>query len=141
MVATTPQVLGINGGEFVAKGLERVYVEVDKYMGKAAQVPHLRPSTWLNVLTGVGTQLAAVYFRQIRPPYDLAMVAEGAHHLTKIVDYVEEYITPPGVRLTAAQLAAQAAAAAAAANYVATNKTVAALPLGTGAPQRYVITG
>lgn len=88
------EALGINGAEFVAKGLERGFVEIDKATGREALAPHLRPSTWINIIWGTGVQLFTV-MRRVRGPWDLIGVSEGAHHLTKIVDYLEEYVAPP----------------------------------------------
>lgn len=106
-MVTYVEVAGINGAEFTAKGLERVFEEIDTVMARAALKPHLRPSTWLNVGIGLATQLGAVFAR-VRRPWDLILVAEGAHHLTKIIDYVEEYVSPTPA---AAAAAARAAAA------------------------------
>jgi len=103
-MVTYVEVAGINGAEFIAKGLERGFEEIDVVTNRALLKPHLRPSTWLNVGMGLATQLGAVFAR-IRRPWDLILVAEGSHHLTKIVDYVEEYVTP------APAAAARAAAA------------------------------
>ena len=95
-MVTYTEVLGIDGGEFIAKGIERGLVELDKYMGKEAEPPHWRPSTWINLLWGVGAQVGALWAR-VSAPWDLILVAEGAHHLTKLVDYLEEYVGAPPV--------------------------------------------
>jgi len=139
------EVIGINGAQFIAKGLERIFVAVDTYMGRSTLKPHLRASTWLNVAIGMGVQLGALYTR-MSSPNDIIMVSEGAHHLTKIVDYVEEYVPVP---VTVGAAARARAAAQQRIVYqqqqqpytvrVDSTRTVEALPTGTAPQSRYSI--
>ena len=90
--ASTKMILGINGTQIVAKGVERAVVEVDKAMLKTGLKPHLRPSTWINILGGMAVQAAALYMKKIKEPVKLYMMIGGSNMVSKVVDYAEEYI-------------------------------------------------
>lgn len=92
-MVTYKEVLGINAAEFIAKGVEIGYTEIDKAMGRSALAPHLRPSTWLNIIGGAIVQIGALYAR-VRSPWDIILVSAGAHNETQIVDYLMEYLAP-----------------------------------------------
>jgi hypothetical protein len=79
----------IYGGQHIAKGLERGFVEIDRYMEREAAAVQERPSTWLNVGLGVALPFIAVIGR-VKSPYDMLLALMGGHFSTKIWDYVEE---------------------------------------------------
>lgn len=83
----------VTGFSFLGKVLERGFVEVDKATAMQVNPPHMRPSTWLNVALGLGGLVAGSY-RVASDPIDLGLMVWGAHHLTKLTDYVEEYAAP-----------------------------------------------
>lgn len=102
------------GSQAIAKGIERVAVEVDKYATPLAVRPHSRASTYINL--GGGAALLFVP-NMMRASAGAKQITEimGGHMLNKVWDYLEEYMTPlpptpPG--LTAAQRAAAARRAA-----------------------------
>lgn len=98
-MAQVKVVTAITGFSFAGKVLERGFVEVDKALNMQAQPPHSRPSTWLNVGVGVaGLVVGGMFLGTKDSPWDLALMTLGAHHLTKVVDYVEEYV--PAGRVT-----------------------------------------
>jgi len=79
----------VYGGQHIAKGLERGFVEVDRAVGREALAPHERPSTWLNMGLGIGLPLLAV-LTKVRDPWGLVLVSMGGHMTTKVWDYAEE---------------------------------------------------
>ena len=84
------------GYDAVAKGIERIGIAIDGYT-KRVGAPHLRPSTYINVLGGLGLVYGPEYVRAMAPARDFGVVT-GAHMFNKVWDYVEEYvagITPP----------------------------------------------
>jgi len=118
-MTTWKEVGVVYGGQHIAKGLERGFVEIDKYMKKEAALVQERPSTWLNVGLGIGLPLVAV-FGKVKSPYDMLLVLMGGHFSTKLWDYAEEaalamapasaavagVYTPAGVVRTSAQTVA-----------------------------------
>jgi len=85
----------VYGGQHIAKGLERGFVEIDRATGREALAPHERPSTWLNIGLGIGLPLLAVLVK-VRDPWGLVLVSMGGHMTTKVWDYAEEYLGSPG---------------------------------------------
>jgi hypothetical protein len=86
----------VYGSQAVAKGLERLFVEIDKYMGRSALKPHLRPSTYLNVAGGgLALPYAADKMKVSSTTEKFADVA-GGHMFNKIWDYLEEYMAGLG---------------------------------------------
>jgi len=85
----------VYGGQHIAKGIERGFVEIDRATGREALAPHSRPSTWLNIGLGIGLPLLAVMAR-VKAPWDLVLVSMGGHMTTKVWDYAEEYVGSPG---------------------------------------------
>ncbi len=81
----------VTGFSFLGKVLERGFIEVDKATNMQAKPPHMRPSTWINVGLGV-VGLVAGGFQAMGGPWDTGLLVWGAHHLSKAVDYTEEYI-------------------------------------------------
>jgi hypothetical protein len=86
----------IYGGSHIAKGLERAFVEVDKYVGKAASPVQERPSTWLNVVLGVALPVVSAALKVKKEPLGTLLALVGAHMSTKVWDYVEEYMAAAG---------------------------------------------
>jgi hypothetical protein len=98
----------IVGGEHIFKGIERGFVEVDARLGKSGESVEKRPSTWLNILIGIG----AIFFpRFVRVPdaADWLLTVGGAHMTTKAWDYVEEYMAKGAAAAAAAAAYAPAA--------------------------------
>jgi hypothetical protein len=83
------------GFDAVAKGIERIGVAIDGYTGRIG-VPHLRPSTYINVLGGLGLAFGPEYAR-MGPGAKDAGVLVGGHMFNKVWDYLEEYlpVAPP----------------------------------------------
>jgi hypothetical protein len=128
MPTTWREVGVIYGGQHIAKGLERGFVEVDRYMNRSASPVQERPSTWLNMGLGVGLPLVAMYGK-VRSPYNALMVLMGGHFSTKLWDYGEEVLTGVGGGGAARVVYVPAAAAA----------TPGAVSIPGGG--RYVVTG
>jgi len=81
------------GYDAVAKGIERVGIFIDGYTKRVGK-PHLRPSTYINVLGGLGLAFGPNYVRAMAPAKDFGVVA-GAHMVNKVWDYLEEYVPVP----------------------------------------------
>lgn len=93
------------GFDAVAKGIERIGVAIDGYLNRVG-VPHLRPSTYINVLGGLGLAFGPEYAR-MSPSIKDAGVLVGGHMVNKVWDYLEEYLpAAPAVARTAAARAA-----------------------------------
>lgn len=86
------------GYDAVAKGIERLGIAIDMYTKRVGK-PHLRPSTYINVLGGLGLAFAPNYVRAMAPAKDFGVVA-GAHMVNKFWDYLEEYVPVPAVSRT-----------------------------------------
>ena len=80
------------GSQAIAKGIERIAVEVDKAMAKTG-VPHTRPSTYINVGGGLALALVPNYVRASSTVKEFGEIA-GFHMVNKLWDYVEEYMAP-----------------------------------------------
>ena len=78
------------GYDAVAKGIERIGIAIDGYTKRVGK-PHLRPSSYINILGGLGLVYGPDYVRAMAPAKDFGVVA-GAHMFNKVWDYVEEYI-------------------------------------------------
>jgi len=78
------------GYDAVAKGIERVAVAIDGYT-KRVGAPHLRPSTYINLLGGLGLVYGPEYTKASPTVKDFGVVA-GAHMFNKVWDYLEEYV-------------------------------------------------
>ena len=111
----------IIGSQALAKGVERVAIEVDKYMGKTALRPHLRPSTYINVVGGLAAVFVPNYMRKTGTLPEVLEIM-GGHMANQGWDYLEEY------------MAAAPAAAVSARTYT-TRYTAAETP--GGAPEFY----
>ncbi len=83
------------GYDAVAKGIERLGIAIDGFTKRVGK-PHLRPSTYINVLGGLGLAFAPNYVRAMAPAKDFGVVA-GAHMVNKVWDYLEEYRGAPAV--------------------------------------------
>ncbi len=86
----------IFGSQAIAKGIERLAVEVDRIMtpaGTPLGAPHTRPSTYINVLGGLGLAFGPEYLRTGPTVKDVGEIA-GFHMVNKVWDYLEEYMTP-----------------------------------------------
>jgi len=90
-VVTYKEVGVVYAGQFVAKGAELGFDQVDIYTGKTGIQPHLRPSTWLNMGLGVVLPIASVMLK-LRSPWDMVLISMGGHMMTKVVDYAQEYM-------------------------------------------------
>jgi len=79
----------ILGASHIFKGVERAADEVDRMMGKSAEVVTRRPSTYINVVGGLAAMLIPRFIRV--PEYlDVILTVGGAHMTTKVWDYLEE---------------------------------------------------
>ena len=87
----TKGLLGIYGPDWIAKGLERGFKQIDIVTGRAALPAHLRPSFWLNLAGMSGGILGGL---KLREPWDLVAAVMGAHMSTTMMDYAEEYVAP-----------------------------------------------
>lgn len=83
------------GYDAVAKGIERLGIAIDGYTKRVGK-PHLRPSTYINILGGLTLALGPDYVRAMAPAKDFGVVA-GAHMVNKFWDYLEEYVPATGV--------------------------------------------
>ena len=81
------------GYDAVAKGIERLGIAIDGYTKRVGK-PHLRPSTYINVLGGLGLAFGPEYARASPGVKDFGVVA-GAHMVNKVWDYLEEYVPVP----------------------------------------------
>jgi len=81
------------GYDAVAKGIERLGIAIDGFTKRVGK-PHLRPSTYINVLGGLGLAYGPEYARSSERVKDFGVVA-GAHMVNKVWDYLEEYVPVP----------------------------------------------
>ncbi len=82
------------GAESIAKGIERLGLEVDKKVKLGTGVaPHERASTYINLVGGILAPLVGDQMR-VSPENQGYLEALGAHLLTEIWDYAEEYMPP-----------------------------------------------
>lgn len=83
------------GSQAIAKGIERLGFFIDQKMGRAALKPIGRPSTYINVVGGLGLVFGPEYLRVTGTTKDVAEIA-GGHMANQVWDYVEEYMAPAG---------------------------------------------
>ena len=100
----------ILGAQALAKGIERLAVIVDQKLNMATQGPLKRPSTYINVVGGLGLVAVPSYLKWTGTRADVAEIA-GGHMFNQVWDYVEELMAP------AAPAAVAAAAPAPTARY------------------------
>ena len=81
------------GSQALAKGIERLAVFIDQKMNRAALKPIGRPSTYINVVGGLGLVFGPEYFRVSGTTKDVAEIA-GGHMANQVWDYLEEYMAP-----------------------------------------------
>jgi len=81
------------GSQALAKGVERLAVFIDQKMNRAVNKPLGRPSTYINVVGGLGLVLGPDYLRWSGTTKDVAEIA-GGHMANQVWDYVEEYMSP-----------------------------------------------
>ena len=91
------------GSQALAKGVERLAVFIDQTMGKAALKPIGRPSTYINVLGGLGLVFGPEYLRVTGTTKDVAEIA-GGHMANQVWDYLEEYMAPAPAGVQQAQV-------------------------------------
>lgn len=99
------------GSQAIAKGIERVAVEVDKYATPLAVTPHTRASTWINLGGGLAIMVVPNMTRMAAGTQEVTEII-GGHMLNKVWDYLEEYMAAPAPPAAAARAAARRAAAA-----------------------------
>ena len=83
----------IFGSQAIAKGIERVAVEVDIMMKKTEGAPLTRPSTYINILGGLGLAFGPEYLRTGATVKEVGEIA-GFHMVNKVWDYLEEFMAP-----------------------------------------------
>jgi len=66
----------------------------DKAMKKELEPMHKKPSTYINLLGGLGMVAAAAYSKTMKPQTADALLIVGSNMLTKSVDYVAEAVKP-----------------------------------------------
>jgi len=66
----------------------------DKAMNKELEPMHKKPSTYINLLGGLGMVAAAAYSKTMKPQTADALLIVGSNMLTKSVDYVAEAVKP-----------------------------------------------
>ena len=81
------------GSQALAKGIERLAVFIDQKMNRAALKPIGRPSTYINVVGGLGLVFGPEYLRVTGTTKDVAEIA-GGHMANQVWDYLEEYMAP-----------------------------------------------
>lgn len=85
------------GYDAVAKGIERLGIAIDMFTKRVGK-PLGRPSTYINVLGGLGLAFGPEYAKLSPGVKDFGVVA-GAHMVNKLWDYLEEYVpVPAGAR-------------------------------------------
>ena len=94
------------GSQALAKGVERLAVFIDQKMNKATLKPIGRPSTYINVLGGLGLVFGPEYLRVTGTTKDVAEIA-GGHMANQVWDYLEEYMAPAPVGVPSSQQYAQ----------------------------------
>ena len=82
----------IFGSQAIAKGIERLAIEVDTMMARTG-APHLRPSTYINLGGGLALAFGPEYMRAGSTVKEVGEIA-GFHMVNKVWDYLEEYMTP-----------------------------------------------
>jgi len=82
------------GFDAIAKGVERIGVAIDG-ITKRVGAPHLRPSTYINVLGGLGLAFGPEYAKMSPATKDAGVVI-GGHMFNKVWDYLEEYAAGMG---------------------------------------------
>jgi len=80
------------GSQAIAKGIERLSVEVDRMMARTG-APHTRPSTYINLVGGLALALGPDYVRTGPTVKEVGEIA-GFHMVNKVWDYLEEYMAP-----------------------------------------------
>ena len=85
------EITTIVASQFVGKGVQEFTKYIDDTMGKTGAPLFERPSTWINIVGGVGGVLAGLYLFERNPELKLASVVVGSNLLTKLVDYGREY--------------------------------------------------
>lgn len=92
----------IYGSQFVAKGIERGTIELDRVAGKSAEAVLGRPSTWINVAGGLLLGFVPDFMRVGVDTKEILEVT-GGHMFSKAWDYIEEGLAvapaPTGVRV------------------------------------------
>ena len=81
------------GSQALAKGVERLAVFIDQKMNRALLKPISRPSTYINVVGGLGLVFGPEYLRVTGTTKDVAEIA-GGHMANQVWDYLEEYMAP-----------------------------------------------
>ena len=81
------------GSQALAKGVERLAVFIDQKMNRALLKPISRPSTYINIVGGLGLVFGPEYLRVTGTTKDVAEIA-GGHMVNQVWDYVEEYMAP-----------------------------------------------
>ena len=66
----------------------------DKAMNKELEPMHLKPSTYINILGGLGMVAAAIYSKTMRPDTADGLLIVGSNMLTKTADYVADAVKP-----------------------------------------------
>ena len=112
----------IFGSQAIAKGIERVAVEVDRITARTG-APLTRPSTYINIIGGLGLAFGPEYLRTGATVKEVGEIA-GFHMINKVWDYLEEFMAP-------------APAAAAAARYTGYTPSYMAAESPGGAPEFY----
>ena len=82
----------IFGSQAIAKGIERVAVEVDRMTARTG-APLTRPSTYINILGGLGLAFGPDYLRTGATVKEVGEIA-GFHMVNKVWDYLEEFMAP-----------------------------------------------
>jgi len=85
------KVFGFNA---IAKGVERIGVAIDGFT-KRVGVPHTRPSTYINILGGLGLAFGPEYAKMSTGTKDAGILV-GGHMVNKVWDYLEEYMAGIG---------------------------------------------
>jgi len=92
------------GSQALAKGIERLAVFIDQKMNRALLKPISRPSTYINVVGGLGLVFGPEYLRVTGTTKDVAEIA-GGHMANQVWDYLEEYMAPAPAAGAGAQYA------------------------------------
>ena len=80
------------GSQAIAKGIERLAVEVDTMMARTG-APLTRPSTYINIIGGLGLAFGPEYLRTSATIKEVGEIA-GFHMVNKVWDYLEEFMAP-----------------------------------------------
>lgn len=87
----------IVASQFIGKGIQEFADFIDIKLGRDKAELIGRPSTWINILGGLGGILAGLYLLEDQPKLQLMAVVVGSNLLTKTVDYAKEYAATRGV--------------------------------------------